>query len=46
MDKQLDFYEVSTDYISYLLRFDSKVPQVDYSATSKHDKFCAELCCP
>jgi protein AbiQ len=39
MDKQLDFYEVSADYISYLLRFDSKVPRVDYSATSKHDKF-------
>ena len=39
MDKLLDFYEVSADYISYLLRFDSKVPRVDYSATSKHDKF-------
>ena len=39
MDKQLNFYEVSADYISYLLRFDSKVPRVDYSAISKHDKF-------
>jgi protein AbiQ len=39
MDKELDFYEVSADYISYLLRFDPKVPKVDYSATSKHDKF-------
>ena len=39
MDKQLYFFEVSADYISYLLRFDSKVPRVDYSATSKHDKF-------
>jgi len=39
MDKQLNFYEVSADYISYLLRFDSKVPRVDYSATSKRDKF-------
>ena len=39
MDNQLFFYEVSADYISYLLRFDSKVPRVDYSATSKHDKF-------
>jgi protein AbiQ len=39
MDKQLDFYEISADYITYLLRVDSKVPRVDYSATSKHDKF-------
>jgi len=39
MDKLLDFYEASADYISYLLRFDSKVPRVDYSATSKHDRF-------
>ncbi len=39
MDKRLDFYEVSVDYISYLLGFDSKVPRIDYSATSKHDKF-------
>ena len=39
MDKQLDFYEVSADYISYLMGFDSKVPQVDYSKQSRHDKF-------
>jgi protein AbiQ len=39
MDKLLDFYEVSAEYISYLLRFDSKVPHVDYSAISKHDRF-------
>ena len=39
MDKQLDFYEVSADYIDYLHKFDSKVPLVDYSKTSKHDKF-------
>ncbi len=39
MDKQLDFYEVRVDYISYLRNFDSKVPKIDYSATSKHDKF-------
>jgi len=36
MDNQLFFYEVSADYISYLLTFDSKVPLVDYSAKSKH----------
>jgi protein AbiQ len=39
MDELLDFYEVSADYISYLLRFDSKVPRVDYSAIGRHDKF-------
>ena len=39
MDKPLDFFEINADYISYLLRYDSKVPRVDYSATSKHDKF-------
>lgn len=39
MDKQLYFYEVRADYISYLLQVDSKVPRVDYSATSEHDKF-------
>ena len=43
MDKQLYFYEVSADYITYLLRFDSKVPRVDYSADTKHNKFlCGE----
>ena len=39
MDKQLDFYEISANYIAYLHGFDSKVPLVDYSKTSKHDKF-------
>jgi len=39
MDKQLNFYEVSADYIKYLLQFDSKVPYIDYSKTSQHDKF-------
>ena len=39
MDNQLDFYEVSADYIAYLLKFDSKVPHIDYSEASKHDKF-------
>ena len=39
MDKTLNFYEVSADYITYLLNFDSKVPKVDYSATGTHDKF-------
>jgi len=39
MDKQLNFYEVSADYIKYLLQFDSKVPHVDYSKASQHDKF-------
>lgn len=39
MDNQLNFYHVDADYISYLLRFDSRVPKVDYSATNAHDKF-------
>jgi len=39
MDKPLDFYEVDGKYITYLLQFDERVPRVDYSATSKHDKF-------
>ncbi|MCL2420927.1 MAG: type III toxin-antitoxin system ToxN/AbiQ family toxin [Defluviitaleaceae bacterium] len=39
MDKPLDFYEVSADYISYLSQFDSKVPQIDYSEASRHNKF-------
>ena len=39
MDKQLDFYEVSADYIAYLVKFDSKVPHIDYSQSSNHDKF-------
>jgi protein AbiQ len=39
LDKQLDFYQINADYISYLMRYDSKVPRVDYSAISKYDKF-------
>ena len=39
MDSPLNFYEVSEEYISYLTRFDSRVPRVDYSAAGKHDKF-------
>jgi protein AbiQ len=39
MDEQLLFYEVSADYISFILRVDPKIPKVDYSATSKYDKF-------
>jgi protein AbiQ len=39
MDKRLDFYEINAGYIAYLLKFDSKVPYIDYSETSKHDKF-------
>jgi len=39
MEKELDFYEVSAEYISYLMRFDPKVPRVDYSAMDGHDKF-------
>jgi protein AbiQ len=39
MDKLLYFYEVSSDYITYLFGFDAKVPRIDYSATGEHDKF-------
>ena len=39
MDRQLDFYEVNAEYIAYLMRFDAKVPYVDYTAESGHDKF-------
>ena len=39
MNRIIDFYEVSTDYISYLTKFDSRVPRVDYSATGGHEKF-------
>lgn len=35
----LQFYEVDADYINYLSKIDSRVPLVDYSATSSHDKF-------
>jgi protein AbiQ len=36
---ELKFYEIDPVYISYLSKVDKKVPQVDYSATSTHDKF-------
>ena len=39
MNRLLDFYEVSAEYISYLAQFDSRVPRVDYSATGRHEKF-------
>ena len=39
MDKQLDFYQVDADYIAYLLKFDSRVPKVDYSAIDAYEKF-------
>ena len=35
----LKFYEVDASYIDYLLKVDSRVPRVDYSASSPHDKF-------
>ena len=39
MDKQLDFYEIDAEYISYLQTFEPKVPHIDYSETSGHDRF-------
>ena len=39
MDKQLDFYQVDADYITYLLKYDSRVPKVDYSAEGAYEKF-------
>ena len=39
MDKQLDFYQVDAAYIAYLLKYDSRVPKVDYSAVNAHEKF-------
>jgi len=35
----LQFYEVDAEYIRYLMNVDSKVPQVDYSESSPHDRF-------
>ena len=35
----LKFYEVDASYIDYLLKVDSRVPHVDYSESSQHDKF-------
>ena len=39
MDKQLDFYQVDAEYIAYLLKFDSHVPKIDYSAENAYEKF-------
>ena len=39
MDRPLDFYQVDAGYIAYLLQHDSRVPKVDYSAVSEHNKF-------
>jgi protein AbiQ len=39
MDKQLNFYEVDAEYIAYLMNIDAKVPHIDYTAESGHDKF-------
>ena len=39
MDNLLYFYEVNSDYITYLLSVDSKVPYLDYSSTNEYDKF-------
>ena len=38
-NKLLYFYNVKSEYIAYLSRFDSKVPRVDYSTDNRHDKF-------
>jgi len=35
----LRFYEVASSYIDYLVKVDPRVPHVNYSATSPHDKF-------
>jgi protein AbiQ len=35
----LKFYEVDAEYIKFLSKIDHKVPKIDYSSTSKHDKF-------
>ena len=39
MDKQLNIYQVDAQYIAYLLKHDSRVPNVDYSAENAHAKF-------
>jgi protein AbiQ len=35
----LKFYEIGADYINYLLGMDKRVPRVDYSGVSPHNKF-------
>ena len=39
MKKRLDFYQINADYIDYLLKFDSRVPKIDYSEANTHEKF-------
>jgi protein AbiQ len=39
MEKPLDFYQVDTKYIDFLMRYDKRVPMVDYSTVSRYDKF-------
>jgi protein AbiQ len=39
MNGKLDFYQVETAYITYLQGIDGRVPRIDYSAVSPHDKF-------
>jgi protein AbiQ len=39
MEKNLDFYNVDTAYVDYLLRVDGRVPKTDYSTENRHDKF-------
>ena len=39
MERQLDFYQINADYINYLLKFDSRVPKIDYSEANAHEKF-------
>jgi protein AbiQ len=38
LDK-IKFYEIDADYIIYLQKTDAKVPRIEYSETSAHDKF-------
>jgi protein AbiQ len=35
----LKFYEVDVEYTKYLSQFEKKIPYVDYSKSSAHDKF-------
>ena len=39
MEKRLNFYQVDAGYIDYLLKFDSRVPKVDYTAANAYEKF-------
>ena len=35
----IKFYEINAAYTEYLSKIDNKVPRMDYSAVSAHDKF-------